>query len=377
MIEIIYRRICLSIIIFLVGVSPSLATHPDSKSDIENLKQRIQKLETGMAQKATEDPSFTLLAARKHLVFSGLLELEGSYNDTEGENANSDLNLTTFEFSTEVAINDSIGGHVILLYEEDPEDESLKVDEVVISLRCPKPFMGQSLAFYGGKMYLPFGKFNSTMVSDPITLELGETSDTAGVFAFEGELWNFSLGIFNGGTDASNDKDHLDSLVFALELTPVENLSFGISWISDLAESDIELVADPAVYEASVAGASAFVSASLGAFGFEGGILAALDHFDAALVGLDTNGDGTPDTDLTGERPLVWNVEVSWMPTNTLQLAIRYEKASDFQDDVTRYGVAGSYGIFTNTVIALEYLHRDSKNDPNSDTATVQLAFEF
>lgn len=108
-------------------------------------------------RRSQPDPSFALFAAGKYLVFSGLLELEGSYSDTEGEDANSDRNLATFEFST----------------------------EVFISLRCPKPFMGQALAFHGGKVYLPFGKSNSTMVTDPLTLELGETSDTAGVFAFE------------------------------------------------------------------------------------------------------------------------------------------------------------------------------------------------
>lgn len=362
------RMMCLAFLTLAVSAASALAAPPDSSAEIENLKQRIEALETGMAGKPPEEQPFTLFAAGKHLSFSGLLKVEANYSEIDGEDASSDLNLTTFEFSTEVAINDHIGGHVILLYEEDPADDSLKVDEVVISLRCPQSLFGQSPTFHGGKMYLPFGKFNSSMLTDPLTLDLGETNDTAALFALEGDLWTFSLGVFNGGTDANKDKDHIDSLVAAIEVTPRENLSFGFSYISDLAESDNVLVADATLYSDSVPGASAFLSATVGAFGFEAEILAALDDFDTALIGA---------SDLTGKKPLAWSLEASWHASEDLQLTARYEQSSDFQDDVTRYGAATSYGLFSNTVLALEYLHAAPDTDPDSDTVTVQLAFEY
>jgi len=361
----------LVILALFIIVSPVLAAHPDTNTEIENLKHRIEALEAETAGEEAEEPPFRLFSAGKHLTFSGLLELEASYNNIDGGDDSSDLSLATFEFSTEVTVNDNLGGHVILLYEEeDPDDETVKVDEAVIYLKSSSAFHGQTPAFYGGKLYVSFGKFNSGMISDPLTLELGETNDTAALVALEGELWNLSFGVFNGGTDAAGDDNHIDSFVSVLEITPIDNLSFGISYISDLAESDNGLVADPALYTDSVAGASAFVSATFGQFGLDGEFLGALDDFDAALI-------GQPDVDLTGEKPTAWNLEISWMPVDDLQLAARYEQASDFQDDVTRYGIAGSYGLFGSAVLALEYLHADPENDPNSDTLTAQLAFEF
>jgi len=357
-----------TVLMILLSGSPALADHPDSRAEIDNLKQRIEVLEAGLGGEPTEEPPFSLMAAGKRLTFSGLLELEANYTKPNGGDAGSDLTLATFQFSTEAAINEQIGGHVILLYEEGPEDESLKVDEAVISLHCPKSFLGQAPAFYGGKLYLPFGKFSSSMVSDPLTLELGETSDTAAVFAFEGELLNLSLGVFNGGTDAAGDKDHLDSLVVALEVTPLENLAFGFSWISDLAESGSDLVADPSLYSDSVSGASAYASATFGPVGLDAEVLGALDDFDAALVGL---------SDLTGSRPLTWNLEAFWQPTESLQVTARYEKARDYRRDVARYGVAASCSLFDSTVVALEYLHTNPETAPGSDTLTAQLALEF
>lgn len=362
------RVMCLALLTLAVNVAPALATHPGSKAEIENLKQRIKTLETGIAGEPTEEQPFSLFATDKYLTFSGLLELEANYRDTDGQDASSDLTLSTFEFSTEVVINDHISGHVILLYEEDPTDDSLKVDEAVISLSCPQSLFGQTLAFHGGKMYLPFGQFNSSMLTAPLTLDLGETNNTAALFVLRGYPWTFSLGVYNGGTDAAGDKDHIDSLVAAVEVTPLENLSLGVSYLSDLAESANELVADATLYSDDVPGVSVFLSATLGALGFEAEILGALDDFDAALIGA---------SDLTGKKPLAWNLEVSWLAIEDLQLAARYEQAKDFQDDVARYGLSGSYGLFRNTVLAFEYLHAAPDTDPDSDTITAQLAFEF
>jgi len=206
------------------------------------------------------------------------------------------------------------------------------------------------------------------MVSDPLTLDLGETNDTAAVIALEGERWSLSLGAFNGGTDARGDDDQIDSLVAALEFEPSEELSFGLSYLSDLAESDIGLVADSTLYGSSTPAAAAFISATLGPFGFEVEALGALEDFDQPLIGL---------SDLTGDRPLAWNLEAVWMATDRTQFAARIEGANDFQGDLMRYGVTGSCGIFENTVVALEYLYADPETDPASHTLTGQLAFEF
>ncbi len=362
-----FKRIGLSVLISLFFAFPAMAAHPDTKSEIESLKRRIKALEQEQAQ--PEEP-FALKALGKHLKFSGLLELEATYNKMEGGEESSDLVLATAQLSTEVNLNDHIGGHLILLWEED-ETEPIDVDEAVIILSCPKTIFGQTPTFVGGKMYVPFGTFNSFMVTDPLTLDLGETNNTAALFALDGELWTLKGGVFNGDTDTEGDNDNIDSWVASLDVTPADWITFGASYLSDIAESDNGLVTDENLYRSSAPGAAAFVSVALGPFGFEGEYVTAVKRFDKEVVAVGE--------DLTGPRPRSWTLELAWTAMERFQLALRAEGADDFQDDLTRYGATASYGLFENTVLALEYLRGDAKGPDNdlTHTATAQLAFEF
>lgn len=359
-----FKHAELAVLLWLAGTTPALAAHPDSNTELDNLRQRIEVLETGRAEKPDEEGPFSLFAGNSRLTFGGTLELQASYTAPEQGEASSDLSLATAALATEVTVSAALDGHLVLLYEEEPGEDALQVDEAVIALHSPRPLLGQTLSFYGGRLYLPFGRFNSFMVSDPLTLELGETSDTAALFALEGPLWNLRLGVFNGGTDAQGDADRIDSLVAALEVTALENLSCGVSWISDLATSDSALVTDPARYRDPVPGASAFLSARFATLALEAEILGALEDFDPALVDL---------SDLTGRRPRAWNLEVAWMPTDDLQLAARCEQARTFRENPRRWGVAASWAPLPHTLLALEYLHAL----PAADSVTAQLALDF
>lgn len=359
--------------VLFLWTTPALAIHPEEKSDIENLKKRIEALES---QPATSDqtdgkgPGLNRIS--KYVTLHGLLEAEATYAKPSDSEEESDLSLATAELSIEANLNEVIGGHVTLLYEEEAgEEDDIDVDEAVISLASPGQLFGQAPSFHVGRMYVPFGTFNSYMISDPLTLELGETQDTAALFALEGDLWVFKTGIFNGDVDADGDNNHIDNFVASLELMPVENLAFGISYINDLAESGNGLVQDATLYSSNVAGASAFLSAQCGQFGLELEYLTALDDFDSALVSIGE--------DLTGKRPEAWNLELAWMPTDKVQLAARYEEANDFQDDLKRYGATASYGLHEHVVVALEYLRSDADvaEDDTADLVTAQLALEF
>lgn len=354
------------VLIVLLSCGVAWADSVDSSAEIENLKERIRALEAKAGIGAEGEQPFTLLALGKHLRFSGLFELEAGYQKTDGQASQSDLVLATAQLSTEAAINDHIGGRLSLLFEEG-ETEPVEVDEAVIFLHCPQPLFGQRLGFHGGRMYLPFGQFNSSMISDPLTLELGETRNTAALLALDGALWSLSVGAFSGEVGDSSQKK-IDALVAALTLTPWEGLSFGASYLSDLGESDVALVANPTVHGSGVAAASAFVSLALGPFGLEGELVTALDDFDPALVG---------SNDLTGKRPQAWGLEAGWAASEGLQLALRAEGTRDFLDDLQRYGGTASYGLFPNTVLALEYLYGQPDRGPDSQTLTAQLAFEF
>ncbi len=366
-------NIAVLVTVLFLCAAPASAIHPDAKAEIENLKKRIEALESQQtASNQAEEQGLDFGQISKYVTLHGLLEAEAYYADPSDSDEESDLTLATAELSIEATLNEMVGGHITLLYEEeDGEDDDIDVDEAVISLTSPGQLFGQTPSVHVGRMYVPFGMFNSYMVSDPLTLEIGETQDTAALFALEGDVWVLKAGVFNGDVDADGDNNHIDNFVASLELMPVENLAFGFSYINDLAESDSELVQDATLYSSNVAGASAFLSAQCGQFGLELEYLTALDDFDSALIAI---GDG-----LTGKRPEAWNLELAWMPTEKVQLAVRYEEANDFQDDVKRYGATASYGLHEHVVVALEYLRSDADVavDDTVDVVTAQLALEF
>ncbi|MDZ4184497.1 MAG: LbtU family siderophore porin [Desulfuromonadales bacterium] len=362
------KYILIPLLTIILTTGAAWASHQDTSTEIENLKERIHTLESKNGIETTDSGPFTLHAGDRTLSFSGLIKVEADYSKSKGTDAVSDLKLATLQLSAEAQLNKQVGGHVILLYEEEGGDDALKVDEAVITLHLPQHLLGQDPTLDLGKLYLPFGKFNSAMISDPLTLDLGETQNSAAVFGLGGDLWSLRVGLFNGETEQNDDT--IDSFVAAFEITPVAGVSFGASYLSDLAESGAGLVADPILYDSSVAAASAFASLAFGGVGLEGEIVTALTDFDTALIGL-------PDTDLTGKRPLAWQTQLSWRPSEVLQLAARVEGAKDYQDEITRYGATVSYGLTKGAVIAMEYLYSDFADDLKNQTVTAQLAMEF
>jgi hypothetical protein len=347
----------------LPGVAAAQPDYEAMSSQIKNLRERIATLEK---EKAAPDEPFILAALNKSLTLGGLLELESFWDKVEGGGETSDLQLSTVELTADVDINENIAGHLTLLWEDD-ESDNVGVDQAVIFLRHPVSFWSHYVTFTGGKMYLPFGNYNSSFISDPLTLELGESNNTAAMFGLQGNLMKLQVGAFNGEVDTKDD-DQIDSWVASVELTPIEGLTFGVSYLSDLAESDIELVKDEDLYRSSIAAGGAFLTWQLGNINLMAEYVAALERFESEVV--------NAGEDLTGGKPSAWNVEMAWEPTGRWQVALKAEGADDFQNDLKRYGGVVSRGLFRNTVLGLEYLYGED-NENESHTLMAQLALVF
>lgn len=358
------RRIAALLSLCLLLATPALAAHPDEKSELENLRKRIELLESTDTAKSATEQEIGLLT--EHLSLHGLVEVEAGWNRVGGGASKSDLTLATAELDVEVSITEFIGGHVKLLY----EDDDLGVDEAVISLTCPESVAGITTNLHAGRLYLPFGRYGSYLISDPLPLELGETSADSLVLELRNEIWSARFAIF-GDDVSADDGSRIDQWVAAFALTPVDGVEVGVSFLNDLAESGAELVTDEELYRDEVAAASVYLSATLAQFGLEAEYLTALDDFDRGLV---EGGEG-----LSGQRPAAWNLELAWMPAERWQLAARYERAEDFLDDPRRIGTAVSYGLYDHLVVALEYLHTDFGGGfrPGEQTVTGQLALAF
>ena len=318
----------------------------------------------------------------ENITLSGAVEVEASYKDYDCDNLaaddseESDIALATVELGIDMDFYEYLKGHLVFLWQED-DTEPVDLDEGTITLGGIEDF-----PFYltAGKLYVPFGMFNSHFISDPLTLELGETRESAALIGCANDQFDLSLGVFNGDIDETGKDNKIESFVAAAVFTPpaemLEDLgiSLGVSYISNIADSNglgddisgsgVETVKD------YVGGLSAFLSASYNALTLEAEYLGALDKFEAGELSFD-NGRKV--------EPKAWNFELAYAITEKWEAAIKYEGSEDLWDFLPekQYGAVLSYNLFENTTVSIEYLHGEYENKDEQDLVTTQLAMEF
>lgn len=341
---------------------------------VKGLSERVKKLEEAMEHKDV------LGEWANRITLSGTIEVEASYENMDVDDSSmddedsSDLELATAELGIDAEIVKHVSAHVLFLYED---DEDVVVDEAIIRLDGEDVI---PLYLEVGKLYVPFGNFESHFISDPLTLELGETRETALMVGFANDWFEFSVGAFNGDVDEIDEDNHINNFVAAGVFTLPEDsvpglgLRAGVSWINDIADSDTlqdEDGVDGNDIESYVGGISAFVSVSLNdMFFLEGEYLGALEEFEAGELAFD-GGEAI--------EPKTWNVELAYAMTEALEVGLRYEGSKDCGDLLpeTQYGGVVSYNIFESTSLAFEYLRGEFENNDKRDLLTAQLAIEF
>lgn len=302
----------------------------------------------------------------EHVILTGAIEVEGFYEDHDTDGESSDLNLATVELGIEAELHEYVTGTLLFLYEE--HDTEFDIDEGKIKISSP-----YGLNATVGKMYIPFGMYNSHMVTDPQTLELGETNETAILLGYDHEVVQIAVGVYNGHVDDAGD-NHIEDAVASIVVTPVEGVTFGGSFISDISDTDLDItgLADsstPLVDE--VGGFAGFISLAFGPVMFEGEYVGTSDSYDVSE--LDNDGDGH------GDRPRAFNVELAAQVHEKVVLAVRYEGNKEFFDEPeNQYGGTVAVNIFPYTTLALEYLHGEYEDDIiERDIATLFLGVEF
>lgn len=314
-----------------------------------------------------------------------LLEVEANterlQNSATGSSTStSDILLSTAALTMEVRANEYVAGQTVFQYEEGVEDDHVFLDEGIVFLagkeNCP-------YAVKAGRMYVPFGHFESHFVSDPLTLTLGETRDSALVANYSTEVIHVALGGFRGDIKKAGKNDRINAYLASLKLTlpekTLENikLSTGISYISSIAESKNlrDTTSGEGLATATLAdyvpGHSAFVSAVFrDTFFLDLEYLAASKHFQAGELAFD-NG--------LALRPETWNLEIAFDITDALEIATRYEGSRDYAaiQPEQQVGLAVLYKIFTNTSVTLEYLKARYANENKRDRVVCQLSVAF
>ena len=373
----------LSAMLFLLPSFTLAAETERLENRVDKLEQKLEALHSSQQEKDQKqtDPLDTM---SERLTFSGLLEVEGIYESDYEDNASSDLELATLEFGVDAEIHDYVSSQVLFLY-EGPTDENVEVDEAIITLGNPAKFPVYMTA---GQQYLPFGVYETAMVSDPLTLEIAESQETAVQLRFEKEGAYGGVYAFNGDVDESGDSEnHIDNfganLGYNLQTGDVRT-DVSVSYLNNIGDSDTlgDTLEDQAnsTIEDYVAGMAASGSMNYRGLTLIGEYIAALDEFQEDEIGFKGN----------GAQMSAWNAELGYsfaVQGRETTVAVAYQgtdEALELGLPKNRYIASISMGLFENNVsLSLEYAYdQDYDQDKGgtgdeAQTITTQLAMGF
>jgi hypothetical protein len=312
----------------------------------------------------------------------GVVEVEASHTDPYEGDSENDLVLATVEVGISAQINDWTSAEIILLHEED--DTDLEVDVGTITIADPNaPWFVTT-----GQFYLPFGAFESNMISDPLTLEVAETRESALQVGYDNGRFNGSLYAFNGDNKKDNgDKNRIDNWGANLNFVHEgESMNFGagVGYINDIGDSDtlqdqINANLGSNDVDDHVGGWTVNAMAESGPFTIIGEYVRASDDFELAELPFDTS----------GAQPKAWNAEVGYGFTfmgRDSTVAAAYQgtrEALDLGLPKRRTLLGWSINIMENTALSFEWAHdkdystSDGGTGDDADTITTQLAVEF
>lgn len=388
--------------VFLASAAFSQTPQPKMERVLEELgalRKKVKELE--------EKEEGVLGKILKRVELHGLLEVEASYTATDfrghpiakslsgTENTrDSDIILATAALGIDIDFHKYVRGHILFLWEED-ETEPVDLDEGTLTLGGTENF---PFFLVGGRFYIPFGMYNSHFITDPLTLELGETRESSVMVGFANNMFELQAGVFNGDVSQSRTHDTINGFYGCVNVTiPPKwlrglELSGGVSITSNIADSDnLQDLINPFLggrIDDLVPGLGAWLSATYGMFTLELEYIGALTDLEA--------GELVFDGSCLGKRsaPKAWNVELAVRPMEKLELAARYGGNDEIPGGIdpaiaaaglplqafipkTQYGAVASYNIWGPITVSLEYLFNIFENADKQHIITGQLAAEF
>lgn len=361
----------MTLVFALAGFSSAFAA---SNTELE---ERIEKLEQ-RAGISPEDSSLGQIS--EWVTLSGAIEIEVTHESSDvNDTDDSDISLATVELGIEATPQEWVTGFLLLLWEDG--DSGINIDEGHITLGAT-----EDIPYYlsAGKIYVPFGAYETMMISDPITLDLGETSDNALQVGIEVNGFSAAAYTFNGeAEEASDTDDTIDifgfSFGYAME-TDAFSVELGVDWVNNILESGgLVDVYDTSGWSASlddkVAGYAIHAMANVGPVCLIGEYVAMADDV--------TGGGSTLQEEITAYAiEAGYTFEISGYETT---VAIGYQASDDAADILPETKILGSVGvgITDNLSVAAEYATAENNSAADGgdgdeiDTFTLQLAFEF
>ena len=311
----------------------------------------------------------------KGITVGGSVEVEAAYTDSDGFSGSEagDLNVSTAELGIEAAINDWTTANLVLLWEEeDGSGNDLTVDQATITIANK-----ESSPFYlvAGHLAVPFGRYETLMVSDPFTLELGETKETVALVGLEsGGLFASAYG-FNGDLDDGTDNvvDNFGAdLGYAWE-GEGRSVYTSLSYINDIGDSDgISDVISGNLpvgvnYERKVPGYAVHALVTIGKVSLIGEYVTATKGFDSANEIAFNGGDA---------KPSAWNLEAGYTfdtAGHETTVAVGYQETREALGlglPKQRTSATVSLEVMDNTTFSLEWAHDKDYGSGDADAVS-------
>lgn len=311
------------------------------------------------------------------LAIGALIEVEISSGDNFDKTDSSDVVLATVEIAIDSQINDLVSGHILLLHEED--DTSLEVDEGTIKLRKKdSPF-----SLTAGQMHVPFGLFETAMISDPLTLELGEARESAIVISFTENFYATAY-VYNGDSKKATRDDTLDqsgAVIGYKYESDRFSIDVGYCVISSIADSENitkaieeEGLTTPDALTEMVDGSAAYAVMKSGPVKLIAEVVKANGKFNAADFTVGAKGEMKA-TNYEAVLELTYGI--------VLAAAIQTTENLTGYLPEKRGMVSAKYEIAKNTILALEYLRdkdyalSDGGTGKSANAFTMQLAVRW
>lgn len=342
---------------------------------IRKLEQRIRYLENRVADqdKAIVNKDREAKEEQADKWFSkveigGAVELELSAGKDYDGKSSSGFDAGTVELGVAAQVHDWVSGEIVLAWNGD--DEKVEVDTATVTVAQPDGMF----SFIGGIQTVPFGTYETNLISDPLTLDIGEVGATAGQFVMEAGGINASAFVFKGGNNRGGH-DRIANYGFALGYAYEGGFNLGLnaSYINDIAEADgFELDGDALEAGRAIGGAHFSAMAGFGPVSVIAEYVTALKAFPGkelasrAAIGTDnvwgpnSNNENADDDVLTGAKPSAWSVEAALtfeVMKSEITAAASYQKtkqAFGLGLPESRYLVGVSVGIVEGVSVAGE-----------------------
>ncbi len=318
---------------FVFAQDQPLKTSRPPKSDpVRIYRNPEERREAGLGTQVTD-----------WLKIGGVIELEKEYrkNITKiGNNTKDDPDPElAIELGFEIQYDEWLEAEVLFAIEDNGRRHYQELDEALI---------GINLGDFGieiGHLYVPFGAYYSAFVTGPL-LEFAQTRGTALLLDYT--FWDsleIAGYIFDSKADHHTERNEID-WGLSLELTSEdESIRIGAGYLSDLAESEDELLFDfNHEYQRRVPAWNAYARIGIPPIELTAEVLKAIRKFR--------------EFDNNANKPFAYNIEVAYFPVDYLQFAVRLEHSSNLADEPKwQYGLAGAWRPLNNVTISLDYLY--------------------